>query len=321
MSRSNYFLPFDMSHDHKHHHHHHHHNIDDSSIWKLWVSIALNLAITIAEFVGGLLSNSLALLSDAVHNLNDTISLGISLVARKISKRGVNQDKTFGYKRAEIIGAFINLITLVIVALFLLKEGIERFFDPQPIDGFTMFWVAIVGLIGNFVTAALLFKESKDNLNLKSAYIHILSDGLSSVGVIIGGWLILKYEWFIVDTILTIAIGVYILWHSYHMLRETIDILMESKPDDLQLDELKDTMLDLDGVCGVHHIHVWRLNETQVLLECHVVIEKEDVYQMEDIKAAIKQVLHDEFDITHSTLEFEFEPCSSHHHEPEHHHH
>lgn len=310
-----------MSHDHKHHHHHHHHNIDDSSIWKLWVSIALNLAITIAEFVGGLLSNSLALLSDAVHNLNDTISLGISLVARKISKRGVNQDKTFGYKRAEIIGAFINLITLVIVALFLLKEGIERFFDPQPIDGFTMFWVAIVGLIGNFVTAALLFKESKDNLNLKSAYIHILSDGLSSVGVIIGGWLILKYEWFIVDTILTIAIGVYILWHSYHMLRETIDILMESKPDDLQLDELKDTMLDLDGVCGVHHIHVWRLNETQVLLECHVVIEKEDVYQMEDIKAAIKQVLHDEFDITHSTLEFEFEPCSSHHHEPEHHHH
>lgn len=309
-----------MSHDHKHHHHHHH-NFDDSSIWKLWISIALNLAITIAEFVGGLLSNSLALLSDAVHNLNDTISLAISLVARKISKRGVNEDKTFGYKRAEIIGAFINLITLVIVALFLIKEGVERFFEPQSIDGFTMFWVAIVGLIGNFVTAALLFKESKDNLNLKSAYIHILSDGLSSVGVIIGGWLILKYEWFIVDTILTLGIGVYILWHSYHMLRETIDILMESKPDDLELEELQETMLNVDGVCGVHHIHVWRLNETQTLLECHVVIEKDDVYKMEEIKSAIKKLLHDEFEITHSTLEFEFEPCGSHHHELDHHHH
>jgi cobalt-zinc-cadmium efflux system protein len=308
-----------MPNDHKHHHHHHH-DFDDSSIWKLWISIFLNLAITLAEFVGGLLSNSLALLSDAVHNLNDTISLVISLVARKISKKGVNEDKTFGYKRAEIIGAFINLITLVIVALFLIKEGVERFFEPQAIDGFTMFWVAIVGLIGNFATAALLFKESKDNLNLKSAYIHILSDGLSSVGVIIGGWLILKYEWFIVDTILTLGIGVYILWHSYHMLRETIDILMESKPNDLDLDNLKSIMLDIDGVCGVHHLHVWRLNETQILLECHVVIERDDVYQMEEIKTSIKKQLHDEFEISHSTLEFEFEPCSAHHHELDHHH-
>jgi cobalt-zinc-cadmium efflux system protein len=308
-----------MPNDHKHHHHHHH-DFDDSSIWKLWISIFLNLAITLAEFVGGLLSNSLALLSDAVHNLNDTISLVISLVARKISKKGVNEDKTFGYKRAEIIGAFINLITLVIVALFLIKEGVERFFEPQAIDGFTMFWVAIVGLIGNFATAALLFKESKDNLNLKSAYIHILSDGLSSVGVIIGGWLILKYEWFIVDTILTLGIGVYILWHSYHMLRETIDILMESKPNDLDLDNLKSIMLDIDGVCGVHHLHVWRLNETQILLECHVVIERDDVYQMEEIKTSIKKQLHDEIEISHSTLEFEFEPCSAHHHELDHHH-
>jgi cobalt-zinc-cadmium efflux system protein len=177
-----------MAHDHNHHHHHHH-NLEDASIGKLWISIALNLIITLAQFVGGILSNSLALLSDAVHNLNDTASLGISLVARKISKKGANQRKTFGYKRAEIIGAFINLITLVIVALFLVKEGFERFFDPQEIDGYTMFYVAIVGLLGNVITAALLYKDSKDNLNMKSAYIHILSDAFSSVGVIIGGWL------------------------------------------------------------------------------------------------------------------------------------
>ena len=308
-----------MAHDHKHNHHHHHHPpIDDSSIGKLWVSIALNLAITLAEFIGGILSNSLALLSDAVHNLNDTLSLCISLIARKISRKGVNADKTFGYKRAEIIGAFINLVTLVLVALFLIKEGVERFFDPQPIDGLTMFWVAIVGLFGNFITAALLFRESKNNLNMRSAFIHILSDGLSSVGVIIGGWLILKYQWYIVDTILTVGIGAYILWHSYYMLRETIDILMESTPEDIDLAELQHSMEGINEVCGVHHLHVWRLDETQVMLECHVVIQKEDLYQMEEVKSSIKKLLHDQFEIAHSTLEFEFEPCSAKHHELEH---
>lgn len=311
-----------MAHNHSDHHHHHHHpNIDDTSIGKLWISIFLNLVITIAEFVGGILSNSLALLSDAVHNLNDTLSLVISLIARKISKKGVNQNKTFGYKRAEIIGAFINLITLVIVALFLIKEGTERFFDPQPIDGFTMFWVAIIGLFGNFITAALLFKESKENLNMRSAYIHILSDGLSSVGVIIGGWLIYKYQWYIIDTILTIGIGAYILYHSYHMLRETIDILMQAKPEQLDLKELESRMKSVESVCGVHHVHVWRLDETQIMMECHVVINEEDLHKMEEIKSHLKKLLHDEFKIFHSTLEFEFEPCGAVHHEPEHHHH
>ena len=307
-----------MSHDHKHHHHH---NFDDTSTLKLWISIFLNLVITIAEFVGGILSNSLALLSDAVHNLNDTLSLGISLAARKISKKSADQNKTFGYKRAEIIGAFINLVTLVIVALFLIKEGVERFLDPQPIDGFTMFWVAIVGLLGNFITAALLFKEAKDSLNLRSAYIHILSDGLSSIGVIIGGWLILKYNWYIVDTILTIGIGIYILWHSYHMLRETIDILMQSTPDEIDITELRSRIENIPKVRGAHHIHVWRLDESEIMMESHIVVDQNDITEMETIKSVIKKILHDDFDIHHSTLEFECEPCNSHHHEMAAHHH
>lgn len=281
----------------------------------------MNLIITLAEFIGGLLSNSLALLSDAVHNLSDTISLGVSLVARKISRKGATEDKTFGYKRAEIIGAFINLVTLVLIALFLIKEGIERFIEPQSIDGLTMFWVAIVGLFGNFITALLLYKDAKTNLNLRSAYIHILSDGLSSVGVIIGGWLILKYEWYIVDPILTVIIGAYILWHSYHMLRETIDILMESKPEEIDIEELTSAMNSVPSVCGVHHVHVWRLDEQSVMLESHVVIEKRDLEKMETIKTKIKELLHDQFGINHSTLEFEFEPCGNHKHEVVHHNH
>ncbi len=296
------------------HKHHHHHSFDDFSTAKLWISIFLNLAITLAEFVGGILSNSLALLSDAVHNLNDTLSLGISLAARKISKKGVSESKTFGYKRAEIVGAFINLITLVLVALFLIKEGVERFLDPQPIDGYTMFWVAIVGLFGNFITAALLFKEAKESLNLKSAYIHILSDGLSSVGVIIGGWLILKYEWYIIDTILTVIIGLYILWHSYHMLRETINILMQSTPDEIAIPELKSKIEGIPKVCEAHHIHVWQLDEHQIMMESHIAIEEKDIASMEEIKSSIKKILHDEFGIYHSTLEFEWKPCDAHVH-------
>jgi cobalt-zinc-cadmium efflux system protein len=307
-----------MAHDHKHHHHH---NFDDSSTVKLWISIFLNLVITVAEFVGGILSNSLALLSDAVHNLNDTLSLGISLLARKISKKGANHNNTFGYKRAEIIGAFINLITLVLVAIFLIKEGVERFFDPQPIDGFTMFWVAIIGLFGNLITAALLFKDAKNSLNLKSAYIHILSDGLSSVGVIIGGWLILKYEWYVVDTILTVGIGIYILWHSYHMLRETIDILMQSTPSEIEIPDLKNKIEAVPKVCGAHHIHVWRLDEHEIMMESHIVVEEKDIREMEAIKTMIKKLLHDEFGIHHSTLEFECQPCNAFKHTLEPHNH
>ncbi|MEX2478939.1 MAG: cation diffusion facilitator family transporter [Gracilimonas sp.] len=302
------------------HHHHHSHNVDDSSIWKLWVSIFLNLAIALAQVIGGIIANSLSLLSDAVHNFNDSMSLVTTLVTKKIAKKGASSSKTFGYKRAEIIGAFANLITLVIVALFLIKEGVERFFVPEPIDGFTMFWVAMIGLAANLITAALLWKNAKEDLNMRSAFIHILSDALSSVGVIIGGWLIIQYEWYIVDTILTLIIGSYILWHCYYMLKEAVNILMEAKPENINIGELEKAMSSVGKVCDVHHLHVWRLDEQNTLLESHIMIKKEDLKEMEEIKSAIKKILHDKFEIYHSTLEFEFEPCEDHEHEVVHHH-
>jgi cobalt-zinc-cadmium efflux system protein len=296
-----------MAHSYDHGHHHHHG--EGQTEGRLWISIFLNFTITLAEFVGGIISGSLSLLSDALHNLNDTASLGISLVARKISKKEANRDKTFGYQRAEIIGAFINLITLVIIALFLIKEGIERFYNPQPIDGMVMFVVAIVGLLGNVITAVLLHRSSKENINIRSAYVHIMSDALSSVGVIIAGILILQYQFYIVDTILTLIIAGYILWQSYHMLRKTIDILMESTPKGLELPAIQSAMAGVSGVLDVHHLHVWRLDEQNILLESHVVIDEEDMNKMESIKSSIKQMLSSNFNIHHSTLEFEFEPC------------
>ncbi|NGP75544.1 cation transporter [Balneolaceae bacterium YR4-1] len=298
-----------MAHSHNHGHHHHHAHGDDQTEGRLWISIFLNLIITLAEFIGGFISGSLALLSDALHNLNDTTSLGISLFARKVSKKEANKEKTFGYKRAEIIGAFINLITLVIIALFLIKEGIERFYNPQPIDGLVMFVVAIIGLLGNVITAVLLYRSSKENINIRSAYVHIMSDALSSVGVIVAGWLILKYELFIVDTILTLIIAGYILWQSYYMLRKTIDILMESTPNEIQLEEVTLAMQEVTGVLDIHHLHVWRLDESNILLESHVVIDESDMANMETIKSSLKELLNNGFNIQHSTLEFEFEPC------------
>lgn len=302
-----------MAHDHGYHHHH---QGEDQTEGRLWISIILNFIITAAEFIGGIISGSLALLSDALHNLNDTTSLGISLIARKISKKEANRDKTFGYKRAEIIGAFINLITLVIIALFLIKEGFERFYNPQPIDGMVMFVVAVIGLLGNVITAILLYHSSKENLNLRSAYIHILSDAFSSVGVIIAGVLILWYQTYIIDTILTLVIAGYILWHSYHMLRSTINILMESTPTNIEIPEVQKAMSNVSGVLDVHHLHVWRLDEKNTLLESHVVIDEENISQMESIKSKLKELLSTGFGIHHSTLEFEFEPCNEHSESP-----
>jgi len=298
-----------MSHSHQHGHHHH---AEGQTEGRLWISIGLNAVITLAEFIGGIISGSLSLLSDALHNLNDTASLGISLAARKISKRDANREKTFGYQRAEIIGAFINLITLVIIALFLIKEGIERFYNPQPIDGMVMFVVAVIGLLGNVLTAVLLHRSSKENINIRSAYVHILSDALSSVGVILAGGAIIYYQVYIVDTILTLVIAGYILWQSYFMLRKTINILMESTPAGLEVPAVKAAMDKVKGVLNVHHLHVWRLDEHNILLESHVVIEKDDMQNMETIKSSLKELLSSEFNIHHSTLEFEFEPCQEH---------
>ena len=273
------------------------------------ISIVLNLVITVAEVVGGLLSGSLALLSDALHNFSDTASLCISLIARRIGRREATSVKTFGYKRAEIIGAFVNLVTLVLIALYLIKEAVERFFNPQPIDGTIMLVVAVIGLAANVATAVLLFRDARQSLNIRSAFLHIITDAVSSVGVVLGGVLILYYDVYLVDPILTLLISLYILYHSYEMLRETVDILMEGVPKNIDLDQLVAEVEALDRVLGMHHLHVWQFDEQTVALEAHIVIDKADLEHMEAMKHAIKHTLGEAFHIHHTTLEFEFAPC------------
>ena len=274
------------------------------------LSIVLNLVITAAEFAAGLWAGSLALLADAAHNLNDAASLGISLVARRVSARQADGRRTFGYHRAEVIGAFVNLIALVGIALFLLKEAVERALDPRAIDGQLMMIVAGVALVANVATAFLLHSSSENSLNIESAFTHIVADALASVGVIVAGGLVLAFGWTWVDPLLTGALSVYILAQSYGLLRQTVRILMESAPPGFDVTAMVDAMMAHPDVCDVHHVHVWQLDEHRTAAEAHVQIAKRDVNAMEATKADLKATLCDPFGIEHATLEFEFEPCA-----------
>lgn len=296
-------------HAHGHHQHHHHPRPGEGADRRLWITLGLNLGITLAEFIGGILSNSLALISDAVHNLSDSSSLGVSLVARKVSERSPDSRRTFGYRRAEIIGAFVNLIVLVIVAAFLIREGIERLFAPEGIDGLLMFWVALGGLLGNVLSVIILHADSTRSLNIRSSYIHLFWDAVSSVAVIISGLLVWLFGVYILDPIVTILVALYILWTTWGLLGETIGILMESSAPGTDISEIERTLETVPSVIDVHHVHVWQLDEHETLLECHAQIDSAEADSLEHIKGALKSILDERFGIHHSTIEFEFTPC------------
>ena len=294
---------------------HSHHAGNGSNVGlssRLTVSIILNLIITLVEILGRLLSGSLALLSDALHNFSDTASLGISLAAVKISSRSPDRLMTFGYRRAQIIGALINLVLLVLVAFYLVMEAIERYFNPQPIQGQVMLIVAVIGLLANLATAVLLHRQSKGNLNIRSAFIHILSDAFSSIGVVIAGILIIRFQLYLADTLLTLLISAYILFNSAMMLRQTVNILMQGVPAGIDIDKIIAAVRSVEDVQDIHHVHIWQLDESHSSMEAHIVIDQERMDDMNCIKQAIRERLSSSFNITHSTLEFEFEDCETH---------
>lgn len=290
-----------------HHHHHHHHHSKDDSDRSLIVAVSINILLTVFQIVGGIISGSLALVADALHNLSDAASLGIAIFARKISRKPADQSKTFGYKRAEVVAALINLTILVIISLYLLYEAIWRFFDPVSISGWVIVIVAGVALVIDMITALITLRLSKNNMNMKAAFLHNLSDALASLAVIVAGSLIILYQWFWVDTLLTLLLSLFILYQGLAMLPKTIHLLMEGAPEDIDFDAIKKSLLSLEGVDDIHHVHVWSLDEETIALEAHVVANIETFDEMESIKNIIKKKLSDEFNIKHSTLEFEHE--------------
>ena len=292
-----------MSHNHSHKH------TEETSEKNLIITMLLNFFITIAEVIGGLISGSLALISDAMHNFSDGIAIIITYIAMRLSKRPRTSKYTFGLKRVEIIAAIINASTLIIISFFLIKEAIQRFANPLPITGNLMLIVASLGLAANIAGTLLLKKGSRNNLNVRAAYFHLLSDAISSLAVIIGAAFIIFYKIYWIDPLLTILISLYILIETYKIVKESVDILMMSNSEGIDLNELKTTVEKIPGVLNIHHVHLWKLNDNDIHFEAHVEVNDIYVSETSEIQKQIELKLKDMYEINHTTLQFECDKC------------
>ncbi len=295
---------------HDHHHHHHHPDLEGDR--RVALAVAVNIVLTIVQIVAGVISGSLALVADAIHNLSDALSLVIAFLARRIGRRPADATMTFGYGRAEVVAALVNYTTLIVIALYLAAEGVERLFNPQDVEGWIVVVVAGVALVIDTVTALLVMRLSKDSVNMRAAFLHNVADALGSVAVIVGGALILLYDWRLVDPIVTLMISGYILWHSWQGVLPVIRILMLATPEDTDLDDVLAALRAVDGVADVHHVHLWRMQEHETALEAHVVLEGSA--SPERVKRAVKSVLQARFGIAHSVLELEAADAVCHDH-------
>ncbi len=295
--------------EHEHREGEHTHDVSSLSGKKIfWVTI-LNATITVAEIVGGILSGSLALLSDAVHNLSDTVAIALSYYANKIAQKPKDAKKTYGYKRAEILSAFINASVLLAISIVLIFEAFKRLKSPESINGTLMITVALIGLIANFISVYLLEKDSHENLNIKSSYLHLLSDTVSSVGVVAGGIAIKLWGIIWIDPLITVLISLYILKATWQVIRKTVDILMQSAPS-LDYEAIKRDIEGIDKVNNIHHVHCWMSNEKTIYFEAHIDMEDMLLSESESICDKIEHYLKDHYDIYHITLQAEVDKCS-----------
>ena len=291
-----------MGHSHSHIHSH-----NDVKGRNLLISIFLNILITVSQAIGGIVSGSLALLSDALHNFSDVLSLVISYIADKYSKKGASIRKTFGYKRAEIIAAFVNSVSLLIVALYLIYEAFMRFFHPHKIESGIVIWLALLGILANGFSVLILRKDSKENMNMRSAYLHLFTDMMASVAVLIGGLLMKYYGWFWVDSLLTILIAIYLLFMGYGLLKSSFKVLMLFTPEDISPEKINLAISQLPEIKNVHHIHVWQLNEKETHLEAHVEFYQDiSISQFDFISEKVEEILYHDFGINHVNIQPEY---------------
>lgn len=288
------------SHDHSHSH-------SDLKGRNLIISIFLNVVITVAQVIGGLISGSLALLSDALHNFSDVISLLVSYLANLLSKRAASDRKTFGYKRAEIIAAFVNAATLMVVAVILIKEAVERFYDPKEIASDLVIWLSVLGIAANGLSVLLLKQDAGRNMNMKSAYLHLLTDMMASVAVLIGGILMKFYQVYWVDAVLTLAIALYLIYVGYDLLKDSTRVLMLFTPNTIEIEEIVEVIMQIKSIKNVHHVHIWQLNEDEVHLEAHVDFNADiRLSEFDTILGQIEDKVYHKFGINHVNIQPEF---------------
>ncbi|ETA74387.1 cation diffusion facilitator family transporter [Ligilactobacillus equi] len=285
--------------------HNHQHDIKLSKQRFTLVTL-LNLAITLAEIIGGLLSGSLALLSDAFHNFGDSFAIILSYSAQLIAGQKRSPSQTYGYKRAEILAALLNSLFLVVMSVFLSFAALKRLGHPETIDGPVMLTVAIIGLLANLISALLLASSSKHNLNIKATYLHILSDALSSLAVI-GVGLVLTFipaDW--LDPLLTILVSGYIIWEAWPIIKKTLIILMEAAPD-LDYAAIKADILQIPNVTSIHHIHAWMIDEHDIIFSAHINLSNCQLSQAEVIYSQIERLLQTKYHISHTTIQAEYQ--------------
>ncbi|MDT0576439.1 cation diffusion facilitator family transporter [Croceicoccus sp. F390] len=291
------------THDHGGGHTGHSHGEKNLSDRQLIFAVAINVLLTVAQIIGGILSGSLALIADALHNFSDAASLGLAWFARKIGRRPADKLMTFGYAQGEVVAALINLTTLLIIGFYLLVEAINRFADPQPIEGWTVIGVAGIALVIDLVTAFITHRGASDSINMKAAFLHNVSDAMASVGVIAAGVLILLYDFFVADLVITVIIAAYVVWQGVSLMPRTVRLLMGAVPDDVEFERIVQLLQEQDGVKGVHHVHIWNLGEHHRAIEAHLVPSNTSLDAFENLKVMLRSKLADEHGIAHATFE------------------
>ena len=275
----------------------------------LLLAMGITAAFTVIELVGGFLSGSLALMSDAGHMFTDTVALALSLVAVRIAYRPPTQSQTYGFIRAEILAALANGAILIVITIVILYEAILRIIHPPEIEAPLMLAVAVAGLAANAAGAFILHDKSKSSLNVRGAFLHMLSDLLSSVAVIVAALLILFFDLKISDPVLSMLIGGIILWGSWKLVTQSTQILLESVPASIKLDDVRQGIMTMKGVVEVHDLHVWTLSSGLYALSAHLVVEDRLLSSCSSVVAECEEMLARRFSISHTTFQLECQTC------------
>jgi len=285
-------------------HEHHHHEVKGKN---LFFTILLNAGISLAELIGGIISGSISLISDAIHNFSDVLSLIISYIANKLAKKEATENRTFGYKRSEILAAFFNSATLIVLAVFILFEAIERFIKPVEISSNLVIWLALGSIVVNGLSVLFIKKDAEGNMNMKSAYLHLFGDMMTSIAVLIGGILMKYFQLYWIDPVFSIVIAIYLIYLSWDIFKSSLKIMMQFTPDNIDVNKIGLDISLIKGVKNIHHIHVWQINEHDIMFEAHVDLEENlKVTSFEHILKTIKKYLHDNYEIHHVTIQPEY---------------
>ena len=284
-------------------HQHHHHDTTLSRAGRLKFALGLTFVYMLVEAVGGWLTNSLALIADAGHMLTDVAALTLTLGAIWFGARPATAKKTFGYYRLEILAAFVNGIALVLLSIWVIYEAIERWQAPPPIDGMNLTVIAVGGLLVNIVAAKLLHSGHKHDLNMRGAWLHVMGDLLGSVTAIVAGILIIAFGWLWADPVCSVLISLIIIFGSWRLIMDSVNVLLEGTPTHISLAAVENTILETEGVAGVHDLHVWTISSVIASLSAHISHDESVVHS--DLLVKVRQRLHDSFGIDHLTIQME----------------